>query len=38
MKEIKDIMIKNPITIADNATVQDAIDLFSYYPNRTDVH
>ena len=31
MKEIKDIMIKNPITIADNATVQDAIDLFSYY-------
>ena len=24
-------MIKNPITIADNATVQDAIDLFSYY-------
>ena len=31
MKEIKDIMIKTPITIADNATVQDAIDLFSYY-------
>ena len=31
IKEIKDIMIKNPITIADNATVQDAIDLFSYY-------
>ena len=31
MTEIKDIMIKNPITIADNATVQDAIDLFSYY-------
>ena len=31
MKEIKDIMIRNPITIADNATVQDAIDLFSYY-------
>ena len=31
MKEIKDIMSKNPITIADNATVQDAIDLFSYY-------
>ena len=31
MKEIKDIMIKNPITIADNATVQDAIDHFSYY-------
>ena len=31
MKEIKDIMIKNPITIAANATVQDAIDLFSYY-------
>lgn len=31
MKKIKDIMIKNPITIADNATVQDAIDLFSYY-------
>lgn len=31
MKEIKDIMIKNSITIADNATVQDAIDLFSYY-------
>lgn len=31
MKEIKDIMIKNPITIADNATVQDAINLFSYY-------
>lgn len=31
MNEIKDIMIKNPITIADNATVQDAIDLFSYY-------
>lgn len=31
IKDIKDIMIKNPITIADNATVQDAIDLFSYY-------
>lgn len=31
MKTISDIMIKNPITIADNATVQDAIDLFSYY-------
>lgn len=31
MKTIHDIMIKNPITIADNATVQDAIDLFSYY-------
>lgn len=31
MKEIRDIMIKNPITIADNATVQDAINLFSYY-------
>ncbi|MEE0434729.1 MAG: CBS domain-containing protein [Peptococcaceae bacterium] len=30
-KSISDIMIKNPITIADNATVQDAIDLFSYY-------
>lgn len=27
MKEIKDIMIKNPITIADNATVQDALSL-----------
>lgn len=31
MKTIQDIMIKNPITIAENATVQDAIDLFSYY-------
>lgn len=31
MKTIPEIMIKNPITIADNATVQDAIDLFSYY-------
>ncbi len=30
-KTISDIMIKNPITIAENATVQDAIDLFSYY-------
>lgn len=30
-KTISDIMIKNPITIADNATVQDAINLFGYY-------
>ncbi|MDO4281154.1 MAG: CBS domain-containing protein [Peptococcaceae bacterium] len=29
MKSIQDIMIKNPITITDTATVQDAIDLFS---------
>ena len=31
MKTIPEIMIKNPITIADNATVQDAIDMFAYY-------
>lgn len=29
MKEIYELMIKNPITISDNATVQDAIDMFS---------
>ena len=29
MKEIYELMIKNPITINENATVQDAIDMFS---------
>lgn len=29
MKEIYELMMKNPITIADTATVQDAIDMFS---------